>query len=148
VFAATGGSTQSVIINVNVPSPAASTPTTTPLVPRAPARFRGTAATAGTASALEAVPRFFACEHCQDFPPVASRTGRRYYLFLRGAAGVEVPFIACGQIVAVAYLGGSWSSGGQRPSGFATLEEAINAAVLQSDRWNGEARGVIEVRWR
>jgi hypothetical protein len=148
VIATTGGSTSSVIVNVNVTSPAASTVSTTPLTPRAPVRFRGAAVATSSTSALAAAPRYFASEHCQVFPPVASSTGRRYYLFVRGAAEVEVPFVACGQVVALAYLGGSWNSRGQAPPGFASLEEAINAAALQSNRWIGEARGVIEVRWR
>ncbi len=74
-------------------------------------------------------------------PPEPSTTGRRYYAF-RAREGEEA-FIACGQSVALTYLGGSWLTHalGQSPKGFNTLEDAVNYCAVE---WQ---LGRITVRW-
>ncbi len=62
-------------------------------------------------------------------PPRASSTGRRYYLLVGGAAGLPGPLIACGQELALVFLGGSWLGHGTAPRGFADLLDAANAAA-------------------
>lgn len=70
-------------------------------------------------------------------PVERSVTGRAYYLFLeRHGVG---PVVVCGADLAVELLGGSWRARGQAPEGFATIEDALNAAA---------ATGLSEVRVR
>ena len=70
-------------------------------------------------------------------PPEPSSSGKRYYLFLAGFH--KEAFIACGQAVALGYLGGSWVGHdlGCSPKGFCSLENALNAA---------NAKGYTEIR--
>ena len=70
-------------------------------------------------------------------PPEPSSSGKRYYLFLAGFH--KEAFIACGQAVALRYLGGSWVGHdlGCAPKGFCSLENALNAA---------NAKGYTEIR--
>jgi hypothetical protein len=55
------------------------------------------------------------------FPPRASSTGRKYYLFR--PLGEEAAFIVAGQELTLTYLGGSWvgHAYGRVPQGLATL---------------------------
>ena len=70
-------------------------------------------------------------------PPEPSSSGKRYYLFLAGFH--KEAFIACGQAVALRYLGGSWVGHdlGCAPKGFCSLENALNTA---------NAKGYAEIR--
>ena len=56
------------------------------------------------------------------FPPPASRTGKRYYVFDIHHGG---PLVVCGKDEVLRILGGSFVSRGKAPKGFATLEEAV-----------------------
>ena len=57
-------------------------------------------------------------------PPTSSSTGRKYYAFF-----ISTPCVACGQAVALRLNGGSWLGAGRAPSGYATLEDALNALI-------------------
>ena len=78
-------------------------------------------------------------------PPVSSTTGRRYYVFFprEGSPWVD-GLIVCGQDAAREELGGNWfgHSLGQNPTGFAGLEEAVNAFAVRS------GRDEVALRWR
>ena len=84
-------------------------------------------------------------------PPAASSTGRGYYVFsgaTAAAAGSDAPFVAAGQQVALAFLGGSWLGRGRAPKGFADLEEALNHAIDELNRPPAIPRGSVAVHWQ
>jgi hypothetical protein len=64
-------------------------------------------------------------------PPPSSSTGRRYYAFAPTAD--RAGFVAAGQAVCLAELGGSWIGHrlGRSPPGFSDLESAINWVITQ-----------------
>ena len=74
-------------------------------------------------------------------PPPASSTGRMYYL-LEPRHGFAEPTIAAGQSVTLGALGGHWNSKGLAPTGYGSLEDAVNAA---SAKWPD--RREVRVRW-
>ena len=85
--------------------------------------------------------------HRKAFPPPASSTGKRYYLFEKGCPANPMPFIACGENVALLYLG-RWKQPrepgyvtGKSPPGYKSIEDALNAAADKLIRCE------IEVRW-
>ena len=60
------------------------------------------------------------------FPPPASKSGKRYYLFKPRHSELGDCIVA-GSQRARELLGGSWFGKGKAPRGFPTLEEALNA---------------------
>ena len=76
------------------------------------------------------------------FPVAASSTGKRYYSFRGDQPGG--PAIVAGAAYACELLGGRWvgHGHGRSPTGFGTLEEALN--------WVARSLGLCEVRirWR
>ncbi len=56
-------------------------------------------------------------------PPQASKSGRRYYVFLTRHR-VAAPCVVAGSALALEILGGSWVGHGTAPRGFSTWEEA------------------------
>ena len=72
-------------------------------------------------------------------PPCASSTGKKYYCFER----LRPPCIACGQDVALALLGGSWTINtyGRSPVGYDNLETAVNHMS------KGSTNSVL-IRWK
>jgi hypothetical protein len=80
------------------------------------------------------------------FPPAtAAQSGKRYYTFLDGVKGEDVPFIAAGACVANGYIGGEWfgkrNAIGPSPKGFVDILDALNYA-------DSKGFGGIEVRWK
>ena len=67
------------------------------------------------------------------FPPPASSTGKRYYVFtLPSQLNDQRPFICCGEVLAKQYLGGTFTARGRAPKGFANLEEAVTCFLAAS----------------
>jgi len=61
-------------------------------------------------------------------PPTPSSSGRRYYALRHHHPGG--PGVACGQPIALCWLGGVWIGFGAAPAGFWDLESAINSLAL------------------
>ena len=80
-------------------------------------------------------------------PPAASSSGKRYYALLPQHGG---PAVVAGHEFAVQELGGSWFAHGRAPSGFASLEDAINhlVAVLPDAYRSSDGAWAIPVRFR
>ena len=80
-------------------------------------------------------------------PPAASSSGKRYYALLPQHGG---PAVVAGDEFAVQELGGSWFACGRAPSGFASLEDAINHLVAVLPVGDRPTDGIwsIPVRFR
>lgn len=63
-------------------------------------------------------------------PPVASSTGRRYYV-VEGLEGGTV--VAAGYARAIALNGGAWVGRGRIPTGYGDLETALNAVAAKGE---------------
>ena len=71
-----------------------------------------------------------------SLPPAASTSGKRYYALLPHHGG---PAVVAGHVFAQQELGGSWVGRGRAPSGFASLEDALNHLVAAlPDSWRAE----------
>ena len=62
-----------------------------------------------------------------SFPTLASSSGKKFYAFVTDSQREgKDPFVVCGHLNALSWLGGSWFNKGRAPQGFVDLEGALS----------------------
>ena len=82
----------------------------------------------------------------QTLPPLASKTGKRYYCFTTAAQRQGGPgFVVAGWETSLQFLQGRWCQRGPAPKGFDNLESVINFVLTTCSQHSCTVRALHQL---
>ena len=108
------------------------------------ARFSSGHPSAAASPETSSVDPTISLEELHPFPPIASKSGKRFYVFEPHHQCDQL--VVCGHKLVPQILGGSdyaWVSKGKAPRGYSDLEQAVHAS---SKVWKNSKS--CQIRWR